>query len=157
MNDLKKQEKLGELLRLDADEKNARQKRRYHVVLLRLKGYSSREISELLHMPLRTVNAHIAAYKKGGAEALAIKKRPGVKKKLTDEQEKELYRTISAHTPEEMGMGPFGIWSAALACAYVERRFKVTFTEGGMLSLLRRIKKDHTEPDDPPDKAGEER
>lgn len=146
MKEQKSQEKIEELLRLSKREKSAKQKKRFDVVLLSLEGHKSREISELLHTPVRTVNTYIAAYKKGGATALIIKKQPGAKRKLTEEQEQELYLVISKHTPEEMGIGIFANWTAPLVCEYVKRQFNVTFSKRGMLNLLHRIQLSYTRP-----------
>ena len=146
MSEQEKQERIEELLRLSKSEKRAKQKNRYDVVLLHLEGHESKEISELLHTPVRTVNTHIAAYKKGGAAAWIIKKQPGAKKKLTDEQEQELYQVISEHTPEEVGIGIFANWTAPLACEYVKRQFRVVYSKRGMLDLLHRIRLSYTRP-----------
>ena len=146
MSEQEKQEQIEELLRLSRSGKRAKQKNRYDVVLLHLEGHESKEISELLHTPVRTVNTHIAACKKGGAAALIIKKQPGAKKKLTDEQEQELYRVISEHTPEKVGIGIFANWTAPLACEYVKRQFGIVFSKRGMLDLLHRIRLSYTRP-----------
>lgn len=146
MEAMEKQEEIAKLLGLSKAEKKAKQKNRYDVVLLHLEGHKSREISELLHTPVRTVNTYIAAYKKGGAAALVIKKQPGAEKKLTDEQEQELYDVISKHTPEEVGIGVFANWTAPLVCEYVKRKYQVTFSKRGMLNLLHRIKLSYTRP-----------
>ena len=99
-----------ELRHLSQQEKDVRQKARYEVALLHAEGKSSQDISEFLHIPYRTVAWYVSLYKKGGAQALKLGKAPGAKKKLTDEQEKELYDTISNHTPEEVGVGIFANW-----------------------------------------------
>ena len=83
-----------ELLRLSKQERNVKQKNRYDVVLLFLEGHSRREISQVLHIPSRTVSSHIAAYQKSGISSLSIKKQPGRKKKLTDAQEQELRASL---------------------------------------------------------------
>lgn len=146
MSEQEKQEKITELLRLSKSEKTVKQKKRYDVVLLSLEGHKSREISEFLHIPVQTVNTHIAAYKKGGAAALLIKKQPGAQRKLTEEQEQRLYCAISEYTPEEVGIGVFANWTAPLACEYVKREFNITFSKRGMLNLLHRIKLSYTRP-----------
>ena len=146
MSEQERQEEIAEMLGLSKSEKNVKQKKRYDVVLLSLEGHASREISEFLHIPVRTVNTHIAAYKKGGTAALRIRKQPGAPRKLSEEQEEELYRVISEHTPEEAGIGVFANWTAPLACEYVKREFNITFSKRGMLNLLHRIKLSYTRP-----------
>lgn len=134
------------LLTASKTEKNVKQKARYDVVLLYMEGYPQKEISKILHIPRRTVSCHIASYKKGGMEALIIKKQPGARKKLTDAQEVELISVISTQTPEEAGVGIFANWTAALACAFVEQRFGVQFSNRGMLNLFERMGLSYTRP-----------
>ncbi len=93
------------LLMASKNEKSVKQKNRYDVVLLYIEGYSRKKISEVLHIPRRTVSYHILNYEKGGIESLLIVKQPKAKKKLTDEQENELLSVISTQTPEEAGLG----------------------------------------------------
>ena len=54
------------LLMASKNEKSVKQKNRYDVVLLYMEGYSRKKISEILHIPLRTVSYHILSYEKGG-------------------------------------------------------------------------------------------
>jgi len=115
-------------------------------VLLYLEGRSRREISEVLHIPLRTVSGYISLYAEGGAEALLIRKPPGRAKFLTDEQEKELVHILSTCTPEEAGVGIFANWTAPLACRLVGGRFRVKFSERGMGDLFYRVGLSYTRP-----------
>ena len=129
-----------ELQNLSKQEKDVHQKARYDVALLYVEGKSIQDISVFLHIPYRTAAHYVSLYKKGGAQALKLRKAPGAKKKLTDEQEKELYETISNHTPEEAGVGIFANWTAPLACEYVKRHFGVIYSERGMRDLFNRIR-----------------
>lgn len=124
------------LLMASKSEKSVKQKNRYDVVLLYMEGYSRKKISEVLHIPLRTVSYHILSYEKGGLESLLIVKQPGAQKKLTDEQETELLSVISTQTPQEAGLGVFANWTAALACAFVEQKFGISFSSRGMPTFL---------------------
>ena len=63
------------------------QKLCYDMVLLYLEGYPGKQISEILHIPSRTVRDHISRYENGGVESLVLRKRPGTPKKLSDAQE----------------------------------------------------------------------
>ena len=98
-------------------------------MLLYLDGRSRREISEVLHIPRRTVSGYISLYMKDGAEALLIRKQPGRTKFLTDVHEEELFHTISKCTPEEAGVGIFTNWTAPLTCRLAKDRFGVKFSE----------------------------
>lgn len=127
-------------------EKSVKQKKRYDVVLLYMEGYPRKQISEILHIPLRTVSYHILSYEKGGIDSLLIVKQPGAQKKLTDAQEAELLHVISTQTPEEAGLGVFANWTAALACAYVDQKYGVSFSNRGMLNLFERLGLSYTRP-----------
>ena len=141
------------LLMASKNEKSVKQKNRYDVVLLYMEGYSRKKISEILHIPLRTVSYHILSYEKGGMESLLIVKQPGAQKKLTDEQETELLCVISTQTPEEVGLGVFANWTAALACAFVKQKFGISYSSRGMLNLFDRLGLSYTRPTYTLDKA----
>lgn len=137
---------MEEVLALSKKEKNVKQKKRYDAILFYLEGYSCSEIAGLLHVSRRSVSDYISAYKKGGVEALLIKKQPGRQKKLTEQQEKELFDIISSCTPQEAGVGIFANWTAPLACRLVSQRFHVDFSERGMRNLFYRIGLSYTRP-----------
>ena len=141
------------LLMASKNEKSVKQKNRYDVVLLYMEGYSRKKISEILHIPLRTVSYHILSYEKGGMESLLIVKQPGAQKKLTDKQETELLSVISTQTPKEVGLGVFANWTAALACAFVKQKFGISYNSRGMLNLFDRLGLSYTRPTYTLDKA----
>lgn len=134
------------LLIASKTEKSVKQKMRYDAVLLYMEGYPRKQISEIFHIPIRTVSYHILKYEKGGIEALLIIKQPGAQKKLTDAQEAELLHIISTQTPEEAGLGIFANWTAALVCAYVNREYGISFSSRGMLNLFERLGLSYTRP-----------
>lgn len=134
------------LLTASKKEKNVKQKLHYDTVLLYLEGYPGKQISEILHIPRRTVNYHISRYENSGMESLILGKHPGAPKKLSDAQESELLTVISTKTPQEAGVGVFANWTAALACAFVKQRFGVTFSTRGMLNLFQRLGLSYTRP-----------
>lgn len=137
---------IEELKKLSRQEKDVHQKARYDVVLLHLEGHTSADISEFLHIPYRTVAYYISIYQKEGAQGLKLRKSPGARKKLTDEQEKAFKETIAGTTPEEVGIGIFANWTAPLACEYVKRHFGVVYSERGMRNLFARLRLSYTRP-----------
>ena len=141
-----KEYEIKEMLQRSKAEKNAKQKQRYDAVLLYLEGYNQSEISAYLHIPKRTIRYYIDKYRKGSISALLIRKAPGAKKKLTDEQESELKKVISTQTPEEAGIGIFANWTAKLACEWVACHYHVKFSESGMRDLFYRIGLSYTRP-----------
>lgn len=146
MESTQKEQAIEEMLRLSKKEKNVKQKQRYDTVLLHLEGYDKSKISACLHIPERTVRYYIDKYRKDGTKALLLRKAPGAKKKLTDDQEKELKKAISTQTPEEAGIGIFANWTAGLACEWVKLHFNITFSESGMRDLFHRIGLSYTRP-----------
>lgn len=53
---------------------------------------------------------------------------------------------ISTQTPQETGLGVFANWTAALACAFVEQKFGISFSSRGMLNLFERLGLSYTRP-----------
>ena len=108
------EEEYSQLLLASKNEKKVKQKNRFDTVLLYMEGYSRKQIAEILHIPHRTVCAHIASYQESGMDALVLTKQTGAPKKLSDEQENALVHIISTQTPEEAGVGIFANWSERL-------------------------------------------
>ena len=123
-----------------------KQKLRYDTVLLYLEGYPGKQISEILHIPCRTVNYHIFRYENSGMESLVSGKHPDAPKKLSDAQESELLTVISTKTPQKAGVGIFANWTAALACIFVKQRFGVSFSIRRILNLFQRLGLSYTRP-----------
>lgn len=134
------------LLTASKTEKSVKQKMRYDVVLLYMEGHSRKQISQVLHIPLRTVSYHISRYENGGIESLILIKQPGAPKKLSNVQEAELLSVISTKTPQEAGVGVFANWTAAPVCAFVKQRFGISFSTRGMLNLFQRLGLSYTRP-----------
>ena len=93
-------QEIEKLRYLSKNEKNVKQKRRYDSVLLCMEGYTEKEASEILHISIRTVNANVGLYKKGGTDALLIKKQPGMQKKIDSRAGK---RIIQYHCYKNTG------------------------------------------------------
>ncbi len=79
-------------------------------------------------------------------EGLILGKAKGRERKLTAEQESELYEVISEKLPKDVGLEPFCNWTAPLACKYVKNRFGVEFSERGMRDVFYRLKLSYTRP-----------
>ena len=122
-------EAIDELLKLAQQTTSIKQKNRYDAVILYLKDYSRNEIAEILHTPKRTVSYHIRTYFTKGIDALLIKKQPGAKKKLTNEQEQEVYDIVATKTPSEAGIGIFANWTGVLICKLIKEKYDVVFKE----------------------------
>jgi len=134
------------LERLSRKTKDVRMKLRYDVVRLHLQRRTKTEISQICAVTYQTVRNYINAYMEYGLEGLAIKKPPGRTKKLTDEQEKQLYDCVSTKLPKDVGFAPFVNWTAILACKWVFMTFGVSFTQRGMRDVFYRMKLSYTRP-----------
>ena len=140
------EEEYSQLLLASKNEKKVKQKNRFDTVLLYMEGYSRKQIAEILHIPHRTVCAHIAGYQKGGMDTLLLIKQTGAPRKLSDEQENTLIHIISTQTPEEAGVGIFANWTSSLACKLAEEKFGMAFSDRGMRNLFDRVGLSYTRP-----------
>ena len=74
-------EEYSQLLQSLKNEKNLKQKKRYDTVLFYMKGYSRKQVAEILHIPHQTVCSHITSYQDGGMKVLLLAKQPNAPKK----------------------------------------------------------------------------
>jgi transposase len=102
-----------ELVNLVAGEKNARQRDRYRSVLLAMDDLEGDEIAEHVGRSPRFVDEWVGRYRGGGIAALAPRKQPGRKPKLTAKQEKKLKARLDA--------GPRETIRTVCACPWIER------------------------------------
>lgn len=142
----KEEETVAMLKKLARKSKGARQRRRYDIVRLSLQGRKKPEIAEIMDMSLQGIYNVLNGYKAKGVEGLLLGKAKGRERKLTGEQEAELYKVISEKLPKDVGLEPFCNWSAPLACQYVKNRFGVEFSERGMRDVFYRLKLSYTRP-----------
>ncbi len=141
-----KEESIEKLKKLARKSKDARQRRQYDIVRLSLKGRKPPEIAEIMDMSLQGIYNVLNRYKTKGVAGLILGKAKGREKKLTEEQESELYEVISEKLPKDVGLEPFCNWTAPLACKYVKNRFGVEFSERGMRDVFYRLKLSYTRP-----------
>jgi len=134
------------LKKLARKTKDARQRRQYDIVRLSLEGWKKPEIAKIMDMSLQGIYNVLNRYKANGVEGLVLGKAKGRERKLTEEQETELYEVISEKLPKDVGLEPFCNWTAPLACKYVKNRFGVEFSERGMRDVFYRLKLSYTRP-----------
>lgn len=98
--------------------------RRRRAVVLRLKGLTIDEASELCELSRNTVIDTMKAYREGGWDAVPVQEHRGPAKGegcLLDEQQQEAMRSrIHAHTPDDLELS-FALWSRAEVTALIER------------------------------------
>ena len=110
-----KNEIIQKLKKLARKAKDARQRRQYDIVRLYLEGRGKPEIAEIMDMSLQAIYNVLNRYHTEGIEGLKLGKPAGRSRKLSDEQEAELYQVISEKLPKEVGLEPFCNWTAPLA------------------------------------------
>jgi len=134
------------LEKLSRKTKDANMRTRYDVIRLHLQNRTRTEIAEICAITYQTVKNYIVAYQELGIEGLEIGKSSGRKRKLSDEQEQQLYDCISTKLPKDVGFAPFVNWTASLACRWVEGEFGVKFSERGMRDVFYRLNLSHSRP-----------
>jgi len=145
LNTYTKEEK-SKIRKLMRATKSAVMHRKYLVISLHMRGYTNRKIAGIVTLDEHTVGIYINTYKMHGTEALIPKKSSGPPCYLNEDQEQQLYTTISTKTPEDVGFDGIKNWTAKLACGWVKREFDVTYSVNGMLDMFHRLKLSYTRP-----------
>ena len=126
--------------------KDLRLHERYQTILLHLHDVSNKEISIIIGRSLSTVYNYINAYRKGGIEGLEIGYSPGRPRKLTPEQEQQVYQTIVDKTPVDVGFPAKMNWTSPIIRKWIEQEFGVLYSDRGTRELLYRLKLSFTTP-----------
>ena len=113
-------------------ERRADVRSRLHGLWLVRTGKTTREVAEVLGVDERTVQRWLAWYRAGGLAPLEARHAQGrgAPSFLTPEQRTDL--------AEEVATGRFR--TAAEIRGWIEERWSVSYTEGGMYALLKRLR-----------------
>jgi transposase len=120
---------------LSQDAKEALRRRAVSAVL---SGMRQNQVARALGVSAYAVTLWMSAYRVSGESALAAKKKgppKGFGKKLTDRQERQVYRWVIGKHPEQLRL-PFALWTRDAVRELVEQRFGVRLglsTVGGYL------------------------
>lgn len=125
-----------QLRRLIRDEADAAQRDRYRAVALAIDGRLTDEIIEMLERSRGFVQRWVYAYRDGGLSAIAIKKPPGKKAKLTGEQWEKLQVRLMAGPTEEDNICEF---RGRDIQHLLESEFGVKYSLNGVYNLLHRM------------------
>jgi transposase len=109
---------------------------RIQAVILAKQGDSAPEIARALGFSRRTVQAWVAAYNRGGLEALPDRARPGRTPLLSRDQEAQLLERIDAPPGPEHGVCE---WRGADIRRLLEQEFGVRYSLSGVYKLLDRL------------------
>lgn len=120
-----------------ARERNALRRDRGRAVLLAMDGgLTGDQVAARVGRSPRFVDQWVARYRGGGLGALAPRKQPGRRPKLTAEQDGQLKRRLDAGPTEADGVCAL---RGKDICRLVAAEFGVTHTLGGIYDVLRRI------------------
>jgi len=103
-----------------------------------LSGEARPAVAEGLQVHPGTVAKWVAAYHRRGDAALAARKAPGPKPKLTRQQGEQLRRIIVGKNPRQLNF-PFALWTLPLVGQLVERLFGVVLHKTSISRMLHRM------------------
>ena len=139
-------EKIEELRIAEREEKDKATLKRLLIIRLLLEGYSIPQVMNIVDCSKKTVYNCQTKYQTKGIPGLSTKPKPGRDKKLTDEQERELYETIKTKLPNEVGFAPFANWTSSLAVQWVKANYGIEFSDRGLRNLFEGIGLSYTRP-----------
>jgi transposase len=103
-----------------------------------LAGETQVDVARSLEVNHHAVKRWIAAYRKGGEQALARRKAPGAKPKLGPKQTQRLQRIILGKNPHQLNFGP-ALWTLPLVGQLITRLFGLVLDTTTVWRLLRRL------------------
>jgi len=109
----------------------AQEELRRRAVKLVSDGYSQVAVAELLGVARQAVGRWLKAYRSGGEEALAAGKRGrrrGAQTLLAGWQQAQIAKAIAEKNPDQLQLPGF-LWTRALVCELIERRFQIRIAE----------------------------
>lgn len=126
--------------------KDMRIHERYQSILMYLHGEQIVQISKMTGRSIPTIYNYINAYKQGGIESLEMGRSTGRTRKLTSEQEQQVYEMVVHKTPVDVGFPARMNWTAPIIRKWIEQEWDVHFSERGTRDLLYRLKLSFTTP-----------
>ncbi len=106
----------------------AQQELREMAIRLRESGQTYKLIAQTIQVQASTVCAWYKAYERGGKKALKIKKRgrpPGSCMKLTEDQGKEVQKTIQDKCPDQMKFS-FALWTRIAVQQLIKQLYDIS-------------------------------
>lgn len=115
---------------------------RLHAILLLDAGQNAQAVCSILHIHPNMLKRWVKTFVTGGEEALTTLHYAPAEGNLTATQQQQLITWLDAE-----------IRSTAEACAWVEQQFGVSYTDSGMVKLLKRLDYRFKQPNILPAKA----
>lgn len=123
--------------RMRKKEKSANACLRLHACWFRKKGYTLRQIGDVLDTPFCTVADWLRRMHRMGLEGRYPDKQPGAECKLNSTQLEYLREDLIAG-PDKCGFES-GMWTVPLVIAHTRKKFNIEYKASGMLFLLHRM------------------
>jgi transposase len=117
----------------------AQEELRRRAVALCTEGRTQGEVAGLLDVSRQSVNEWVAAFRAGGEQALAARRRgrrEGEKTLLSKRQQAQIANVIRDKNPDQLKLPGF-LWTRALVCELIERRYGIRLTEKSVGRYLR--------------------
>ena len=128
---------VGKLKKMLKKETNKTKADRIRACIKRKKGMEIPAIAAELEVAYSTVHRWLLAVAREGPSALDLKKRPGARCRLDDDQCKKLYEIVEEGPAKHGYSGD--AWTARRLIPVVKREFKADYGVRGMQLLLHRI------------------
>ena len=109
----------------------AQEELRRRAVAMVDEGHTQTEVASLLDVSRQSVSEWVRAHRLGGDDALAAGRRgrrPGEKTALTPKQQAQIAKLIRDRNPDQLKLPGF-LWTRALVCELIDRRFGVRVAE----------------------------
>ena len=107
--------------------REAQQQLRNQAIRLRNKGLTHAAIAEIVGVNASTVRRWCKRYERDGPQGIRLKKRgrkPGQRRTLDPEQEREVQRLITDKTPDQLKM-PFALWTRRAVQGLIRQRWGI--------------------------------
>ncbi|MHA1150738.1 MAG: helix-turn-helix domain-containing protein [Promethearchaeota archaeon] len=112
-----------ELVELYKAEKNAKQKVRYHALVLMHEVKNCSKVAEIIKMSDRSVQLWVKSFNIDGLKGIALNSPPGRPSSLSQDQLEELKRDVLTH-PRELDY-EFSNWDGKSVSEYIKKKFGV--------------------------------
>jgi transposase len=109
----------------------AQEELRRRAVALVGEGHSQTQVATLLDVSRQSVSEWVRAYRLGGEQALTAGRRgrrPGEQTALAPWQQAQIAKAIREKNPDQLKLPGF-LWTRALVCELIERRFGIRMAE----------------------------
>lgn len=118
-------------------EKNVKAKIRLQCALLRKKGKTQSDISEVTGLSTTTISDILIRFEKRGLCGCYAIKQKGQPKKLSNVQRLKLKKIVS-HQPIKIGL-PFVLWTTKLVAYVVYKTFKISYSLRQITNILKNL------------------